>query len=103
MMFLSKPRIADSLSFRTSSKLNLKGVIANDAGRGKDDSGIAAFSYLAREGIAVAAVDAMSARIGDVMSTWEDGIISCMNEVAEKRGVQEGMRTRDAAISMLHV
>ena len=84
-------------------KLNLKGVIANDAGRGKDDSGIAAFFYLAREGIAVAAVDAMSARIGDVMSTWEDGIISCMNEVAEKRGVQEGMRTRDAAIAMLHV
>ena len=69
-------------------KLNLKGVVANDAGRGKDDSGIASFPYLAREGIAVAAVGAMSARIGDVMSTWEDGVISCMNEVAEKRGVR---------------
>ena len=82
-------------------KLNLKGVIANDAGRGKDDSGIASFPYLAREGIAVAAVGAMSARIGDVMSTWEDGVISCMNEVAEKRGVREGMRTRDAALTIL--
>ena len=83
-------------------KLNLKGVIANDAGRGKDDSGIASFPYLAREGIAVAAVGAMSARIGDVMSTWQEGVISCMNEVAEKRGVREGMRTREAAIAMLN-
>ena len=83
-------------------KLNLKGVIANDAGRGKDDSGIASFPYLAREGIAVAAVGAMSARIGDVMSTWQEGVISCMNEVAEKRGVREGMMTREAAIAMLN-
>ena len=83
-------------------ELNLKGVIANDAGRGKDDSGIASFPYLSREGIAVAAVGAMSARIGEVMSTWEDGIISCMNEVAEKRGVREGMRTREAAHAMLN-
>ena len=83
-------------------KLNLKGVIANDAGRGKDDSGIASFPYLAQEGIAVAAVGAMSARIGDVMSTWEEGVISCMNEVAEKRGVRDGMRTREAAIAMLN-
>lgn len=83
-------------------KLNLKGVVANDAGRGKDDSGIASFPYLAREGIAVAAVGTMSARIGDVMSTWEDGVISCMNEVAEKRGVREGMRTREAALVMLN-
>lgn len=83
-------------------KLNLKGVIANDAGRGKDDSGIASFPYLAREGIAAAAVGAMSARIGDVMSTWEDGVISCMNEVAEKRGVRKGMRTREAAHAMLN-
>ena len=81
-------------------KLNLKGVIANDAGRGKDDSGIASFPYLAQEGIAAAAVGAMSARIGDVMSTWEDGVISCMNEVAEKRGVRKGMRTREAAHAM---
>lgn len=83
-------------------KLNLRGVIANDAGRGKNDSGIASFPYLAREGVAVAAVGAMSARIGDVMSTWEDGVISCMNAVAEKRGVREGMRTREAAHAMLN-
>ncbi len=83
-------------------KLNLKGVIANDAGRGKDDSGTASFPYLAREGIAVAAVGAMSARIGDVMSTWQEGVISCMNEVAEKRGVRGGMKTREAALVMLN-
>ncbi len=82
-------------------KLNLKGVIANDAGRGKDDSGIASFPYLAGAGIAVAAVGTMTARIGDVMSTWEDGVISCMNGVAEKMGVRQGMGTRGAALTMI--
>ena len=56
-----------------------------------------------RDGIAVAAVGAMSARIGDVMSTWEDGVISCMNEVAEKRGIRAGMKTREAALALLNV
>ena len=43
----------------------------------------------------------MSARIGDVMSTWEDGIISVMNSEAEARGVRTGMTTPQAARKML--
>jgi uncharacterized protein YunC (DUF1805 family) len=81
--------------------LKLRGVIANDAGRGMDDSGIASFGPLAEAGIAAAAVGAMSARIGDVMSTWEDGLISVMNAVAEERGVRIGMTTKEAARKML--
>jgi hypothetical protein len=81
--------------------LKLKGVIANDAGMGKDNSGISSFGPLAEAGIAAAAVGAMSARIGDVMSTWNDGVISVMNAVAEARGVRTGMSTAEAARKML--
>ena len=80
--------------------LELKGVIANDAGLGMDDSGISSFGPLGESGIA-AAVGAMSARIGDVMSTWKDGIISVMNDEAEARGVRTGMTTPEAARKML--
>ena len=81
--------------------LRLKGVVATDAGRGKDDSGIAAFPILDAEGMAAAAAAAMSARIGDVLSVWHDGIISCMNEAARKRGVRAGMTTKEAARKMV--
>jgi len=81
--------------------LRLKGVIANDAGRGLEDSGISSFGPLAEAGIAAAAVGAMTARIGDVMSTWEDGEISAANAVAEARGVRAGMSTPEAARKIL--
>ena len=81
--------------------LRLKGVIANDAGRGLEDSGISSFGPLAEAGIAAAAVGAMTARIGEVMSTWEDGEISAANAVAEARGVRAGMTTPEAARKIL--
>jgi hypothetical protein len=82
-------------------RLQLQGIITNDAGRGMDDSGISAFGPLNDAGISAAAVGAMSARIGDTMSTWNDGIISCMNAVAESRGVRPGITAREAAKKML--
>lgn len=81
--------------------LRLRGVVANDAGRGKDESGIAAFPIFDAEGIAAAAVAAMSARIGDVMSIWKEGVISAANEVAREKGVRAGMTTKEAARKML--
>jgi uncharacterized protein YunC (DUF1805 family) len=81
--------------------LKLKGVLANDAGLGKDNSGISSLGPLAEAGIAAAVVGAMSARIGDVMSTWNDGVISVVNAVAEARGVRTGMTTAEAARKML--
>lgn len=74
-----------------------RGVIANDAGRGKDDSGVAGLPLLAEAGVAAAAVGAMSARIGDARSTHADGIVSAANAVALARGVRVGMPARDAA------
>ena len=78
-----------------------KGVICNDAGRGLDDSGIEGLAVLDEHGIAAAAVSTESARIGDALSTYHDGVISAANAVARAKGVKVGMRASDAAKSML--
>jgi hypothetical protein len=78
-----------------------KGVIANDAGLTKDRAGIAALEPLEGDGIAAAAVSAQSARIGDPLSTYQDGVISHCNAVARRMGVQAGMAAREAAHRML--
>ena len=74
-----------------------KGIIANDAGLCKDRSGVIGLTILEREGIPAAAVAALSARIGDEISSYNDGIISEMNAQAAKKGVQPGMSCKDAA------
>ena len=78
-----------------------KGVIANDGGLAKDNSGISGLPTLAEAGIAAAAVAGMSARIGDPRSTYGDGVISAVNRIAASRGVREGMPARDAAFILL--
>ena len=78
-----------------------KGIIANDAGLCKDRSGVIGLTMLEREGIPAAAVAALSARIGDEISSYNDGIISEMNAQAEKKGVQPGMSCKDAARILL--
>ena len=62
---------------------------------------IAGLPMLQDAGIPAAAVGAMSARIGDGLSTYHDGVISALNALAHTRGVREGMRARDAAALML--
>ncbi len=78
-----------------------KGVIANDGGFGKDHAGVSGLGMLEQDGIAAASVAAMSARIGDARSTYEDGEISAANDIARARGVREGMPAREAARFML--
>ncbi|HEX7969410.1 MAG TPA: hypothetical protein VF502_14415 [Stellaceae bacterium] len=82
-------------------RIRPKGVICNDAGRGLDDSGIEGLAVLDEHGIAAAAVSTESARIGDALSTYHDGVISAANAVAKAKGVKVGMRASDAAKSML--
>jgi hypothetical protein len=84
-----------------SSALLPKGVIGNDGGFGKDRTGVAGLTMLEQKGIAAASVAAMSARIGACRSTYEDGVISAMNDLARGRGVREGMTAREAARLML--
>lgn len=84
-----------------SSRFDLAGVMCNDAGRCKDDSGISGLAVLDEKGIPGAAVSTESAMIGDGMSTYRDGIVSAVNAAASTIGISEGMKASDAAQLML--
>lgn len=77
--------------------LNCTPVLAafNDAGVGKDNAGIGRLGPLDDREIAAVTVSAASARIGDGLSTVEDGVISYVNAAAARLGATEGGRLRD--------
>lgn len=73
------------------------GFICSDGGMGLDNSGIAALAIVEQEGIAGASVDARTARMGDGLSTYYDGIICAANAGARDAGVVQGMPASQAA------
>ncbi len=77
------------------------GFICSDGGRGRDDSGMAGLAIVEAEGLAGATVDARTARMGDGLSTYHDGVISAANAGARARGVAVGMPAREAAHLLL--
>jgi hypothetical protein len=78
-----------------------RGTIGNDAGIGLENAGIASLKTLEENGVPAAAVAAMSAEIGIGQSTYNEGVISTVNEVARKMGVTVGMSAKEAADKML--
>ena len=40
-------------------------------------------------------------RVGDALSTFNDGVISTANAIARRKGVREGMKASEAARLML--
>jgi len=70
--------------------LPLAAVFFNDAGVGKDGAGIVALAMLQQRGVPAGAVAHNSARIGDAMDAWTDGVISQLNGAARARGLQVG-------------
>jgi hypothetical protein len=64
--------------------------VFNDAGVGKDAAGLAGLALLQQNGLAACCVAHTSARIGDAHSTLNDGIISHVNELAARMGLQTG-------------
>ena len=81
-------------------KAGIRGMIGNDAGMGLDDAGIAGLKFLGKHGVPAAAVSCMSAKIGNGTSTYEEGEISVVNEVAKKLGITVGMAAKEAADKM---
>jgi len=67
-------------------------ALFNDAGGGV---GTSRLPLLEARGIAAATVAAMSARIGEARSTWQDGVISACNAPARALGAAPGLRARD--------
>lgn len=84
------------LGGRPESALGVDAAAAvfNDAGLGADRIGISRLPALAARGIAAAAVDCMSARIGDARSMWESGVLSHVNAVAQALGARAGLSVR---------
>ena len=79
----------------TALKYDVRSALYNDAGIGKDEAGVSRLPALDARGIPAAAVAAASARIGDARSTYEDGIISRINDRAATLGLREGISARD--------
>lgn len=73
------------------------GFICSDGGGGRDGSGRFALDIVNEHGLAGATVDARRAAMGDGLSSYNDGIITGMNALAEAAGVKIGMDARSAA------
>jgi hypothetical protein len=82
-------------------RMAAKGAIANDAGIAKNNTAVEGVMLLQERGIPAASVGTMSARLGEGLSTWNDGVISVVNQIAAARGVKVGMSAKDAARLML--
>ena len=78
----------------------LRGVIFSDGGVGLDAAGIGGLAALEAAGLAAAAVDYRSARIGDGADIYGRGKISHINEVAARIGCRVGEATRTCAEKM---
>ena len=74
-----------------------RAAIGLDCGIGKDGAGIAGLWYYEALGIPAAAVDVMSALMGDGLDVYVNGRISRFNQPAEDAGVLPGMPVAEAA------
>ena len=82
-------------------RMGAKGSIANDAGISRNNTAVEGVALLEEKGVPSAAVSTMSARLGEGLSTWNDGVISVVNAPAAKLGVKVGMTAKEAARLML--
>ncbi|MDP2801325.1 MAG: hypothetical protein Q8O26_05520 [Phreatobacter sp.] len=85
----------------TAVKSAVRAAVYVDADRGLDDAGISRLPALEARGIAGAMVSVFSARIGDGLSVWNDGYVSAVNGIAERRGGAVGQSTQDFVAAMV--
>jgi hypothetical protein len=89
-------------TFEFVRNLGLKGIILNDAGKGKDKEGISGLPVYEQAGIPAAAVDCMTAMIGNARDAWEAGLVSARNDLAAGLGVEVGTAVKEAAKKFLN-
>jgi hypothetical protein len=75
----------------TAVKAPVAAAIYNDADGGIDGAGFSRLAALDARGIAAATVSAWSARIGDGLSTFQDGYITHINSCAAAAGGEVGI------------
>ena len=72
-------------------------VIGLDCAIGKDGAGIAGLWYYEALGVPSAAVDVMTAEMGNGSDLYDNGIVSRVNDAAQALGIEPGMKASDAA------
>jgi uncharacterized protein YunC (DUF1805 family) len=82
-------------------KVDVFAAFFNDAGGGKEGVGYSRLPTLDPRGIAAATVSSNTARIGDGRSTYESGVLSHVNAVGKRLGLEEGMTAREAVARLL--
>ncbi len=85
------------LCARMIARSKPKGVIGLDCAIGKDGAGIAGLAFYEALGIPAAAVDVMTAEMGNGTDLYENGVISRTNELALSFGVVPGQTAKAAA------
>lgn len=83
-----------------ASKWGIRAVLFNDAGIGFEEAGVAGVLKLAEAGMASAATDCLSCRIGSAADAVARGRISVVNAVAGGLGLIAGMRVSDALAAL---
>lgn len=81
---------------RHVSNCHVKAVFLNSAGIGKNQAGIRGLMHYEAENVIACAVDHHSAEIGIAKDTWDSGIISHTNPLAETTGIQVGDSVQEA-------
>ena len=71
-------------------------VFFNDAGGGKEDAGKVALEMLQLKGIPCACYSHMSAKIGDALDGYDNGIVSGLNPLAKALGIGISMPVKVA-------
>ncbi|MCP4338849.1 MAG: hypothetical protein GY799_08170, partial [Desulfobulbaceae bacterium] len=75
---------------------HVKAVFLNNAGVGKNQAGVRGLAHYAAENVLACAVDNYSAEIGIARDTYESGIISHTNSLADMIGIQIGDSVKEA-------
>jgi len=92
---------AGAMSLGFALEIGVRGLIAHDAGVGRDAAGVSGLALADRLGVPAAAVAANSARIGDGESVFREGVVGHVNRRAASLGVAVGDKVADAALALL--
>ncbi len=80
-----------------ASRAGLRAVLFNDAGIGCEQAGVAGVLALGDAGMAAAAADCMTCRIGSAEDMMATGVISTVNAPARSLGLEPGLPVAEAA------
>ncbi|KPQ05412.1 MAG: protein of unknown function containing DUF1805 domain [Rhodobacteraceae bacterium HLUCCA12] len=76
-------------------------AIGLDCGIGKDGAGIAGLWYYEALGVPAAAADSMTAEMGNGRDMYENGVISRVNDAAQRRGIEPGLSVKEAVEALM--